>query len=95
VLTGLGVVPSKVDPGLYIKETAQGKILLLTYVDDLLIAAKSSAAVESVVIETLSIDYRLTGSKQVTSSDNLTARYDSNVGSSGLGRRTVNDGEGL
>jgi len=49
VLTEMGFVPSKVDPCLYIKETDQGKILLLTYVDDLLIAAKTNDMVESVV----------------------------------------------
>ena len=47
-LTEMGFVPSAADPGLYFKDTPSGRIYLLVYVDDILIAARSKADVEQV-----------------------------------------------
>jgi transposase InsO family protein len=49
VLCGLGYVPSKADPGLYVLRTDAGIVLLLTYVDDLLLAGKRPAQLSALV----------------------------------------------
>jgi hypothetical protein len=59
VLESLGFAASRADQGLYILDGAEGKILLLTYVDDLLIAAKESAYLEQLIAKLMgSLDIR-------------------------------------
>jgi hypothetical protein len=48
-LHALGFVPSKADQGFYILDGPDGKVLLLTYVDDLLIASVNTALLESLI----------------------------------------------
>lgn len=49
VLEGMGFQASETDPGLFILHTQSVYTYMLVYVDDLLVAAKTSAAVECVV----------------------------------------------
>ena len=49
VLEDIGFQASEADPGLFILHTKSGNTYMLVYVDDLLIAAKDLASVESVV----------------------------------------------
>jgi hypothetical protein len=50
-LESLGFVASKADQGLYILESTEGRVLLLTYVDDLLIASTNTAFLEHLIAQ--------------------------------------------
>ena len=47
-LTEMGFKPSAADPGLYYKDVESGRMYLLVYVNDILIAARSKADVDGV-----------------------------------------------
>jgi hypothetical protein len=55
LLESLGLVARRADQWLYILDGADGKILLLTYVDDLLIAAKKAAHLEQLIAKLMSM----------------------------------------
>ena len=51
----MGLKPSAADPGLYFKDVESGRMYMLVYVDDILIAARSKADVEDVKRQLLSM----------------------------------------
>jgi len=50
-LQSLGFVPSRADQGLYVLDGPDGRVLLLTYVDDLVIASTQSALLEQLIAQ--------------------------------------------